>query len=109
MGLARRDASTRARARALEPIPCPQSQSPVRVQAIGFAAISAVPEHIRFEQDLRVSLDMVRRRDLNSQLLAISDRVYEEGIARLERQLAYGGAAQMRTDHICLLTIRGDR
>jgi hypothetical protein len=79
------------------------------VQAIGFAAISAVPEHIRFEQDLRVSLDMVRRRDLNSQLLAISDRVYEEGIARLERQLAYGGAAQMRTDHICLLTIRGDR
>jgi hypothetical protein len=62
------------------------------MQAIGFAAISAVPEHIRFEQDLRVWLDMVRRRDLNSQLLAISDRAYEEGIARLERQLAYGGA-----------------
>jgi hypothetical protein len=68
-----------------------------------------VPEHIRFEQDLRVWLDMVRRRDLNSQLLAISDRAYEEGIARLERQLANGGAAQVRTDHICLLTIRGDK
>jgi hypothetical protein len=46
---------------------------------------------------------------LNSQLLAISDRAYEEGIARLERQLAYGGAPQVRTDHLCLLTIRGDK
>jgi ubiquinone/menaquinone biosynthesis C-methylase UbiE len=79
------------------------------MQAIGFVAISAVPEHIRFEQDLRVWLDMVRRRDLNSQVLAISDRAYEEGIARLERQLANGGAAQVRNDHICLLTIRGDK
>ena len=79
------------------------------MQAIGFVAILAVPEHIRFEQDLRIWLDMIRRRDLNSQLLAISDRAYEEGIARLERQLAYGGAAQMRTDHLCLLTIRGDK
>ena len=40
---------------------------------------------------------------------SISDRAYEEGIARLERQLAYGGAAQVRTDHLCLLTIRGDK
>jgi ubiquinone/menaquinone biosynthesis C-methylase UbiE len=79
------------------------------MQAIGFVAILAVPEHIRFEQDLRVWLDMLRRRDMNSQLLAISDRAYEEGIARLERQLAYGGAPQVRTDHLCLLTIRGDK
>src|SRR5712671_275256 len=78
------------------------------MQAIGFVATLGVPEHIWFEQDLRVWLDMVRRRDLNSQLLAISDRSYEEGIARLERQLAYGGGAQARTDHLCLLTIRGD-
>jgi hypothetical protein len=52
---------------------------------------------------------MVRRRDLNSQLMAISDRAYEDGIARLERQLADGGATQVRTDHICLLTIRADK
>jgi len=55
------------------------------IQAVGFVAISAAPEHIRFEQDLRVWLDMVRRRDLNSQLMAISDRAYKDGIARLER------------------------
>jgi SAM-dependent methyltransferase len=79
------------------------------MQTIGFVAISTEPEHIRFEQDLRVWLDMVRRRDLNSQLMAISDRAYEDGIARLERKLADAGTAQVRTDHLCLLTIRGDK
>jgi ubiquinone/menaquinone biosynthesis C-methylase UbiE len=79
------------------------------METIGFVAVSAVPEHIRFEQDLRLWLDMVRRRDFNSQLMAISHRAYEDGIARLERQLADGGSAQVRTDHLCLLTIRGDK
>jgi len=79
------------------------------MQAVGFVAISAAPEYIRFEQDLRVWLDMVRRRDLNSQLMAISDRAYEDGIARLERELADGGTAQVRNDHLCLLTIHGDK
>jgi ubiquinone/menaquinone biosynthesis C-methylase UbiE len=79
------------------------------MQTIGFVAISVAPEHIRFEQDLRVWLDMVRRRDLNSQLMAISDRAYRGGIARLRRELADAGAARVRTDHLCLLTIRGDK
>jgi ubiquinone/menaquinone biosynthesis C-methylase UbiE len=79
------------------------------MRAFGFAAISAAPEHIRFEQDLRVWLDMVRRRDLNSQLMAISDQAYEEGIARLQRELAGGDFARVRTDHLCLLTVRGNK
>src|ERR1700722_8641651 len=33
------------------------------MRSIGFTAISVDPEHIRFEQDLRVWLSMVRRRD----------------------------------------------
>jgi ubiquinone/menaquinone biosynthesis C-methylase UbiE len=78
------------------------------MRAIGFVAISVAPEHIRFEQDLRVWLDMVRRRDLNSQLMAISDRAYEDGIARLERHLAEGGA-QVHADHLCLLTVQGNK
>jgi ubiquinone/menaquinone biosynthesis C-methylase UbiE len=78
------------------------------MQAIGFGAISVVSEHIRFEQDLRVLLAMVRRRDLNSQLMTISDRAYEDGIDRLERQLAEGGA-QMHADHLCLLTVQGNK
>ena len=59
--------------------------------------------------DLRVWLNMVRRRDLNSQLMAISDRAYADGIARLERELSDGGAPQVRRDHLCLMTIRGDK
>jgi ubiquinone/menaquinone biosynthesis C-methylase UbiE len=45
-----------------------------RMQTIGFVETSAKPEHMRFEQDLNMWLDMVRRCDLNSQLMAISDR-----------------------------------
>ena len=79
------------------------------MQTIGFVAITATPEHMRFEQDLRLWLDMIRRRDLNSQLMAISDRAYEAGIARLERELSDAPAAQMRTDHLCLLTLRAEK
>jgi ubiquinone/menaquinone biosynthesis C-methylase UbiE len=79
------------------------------MQTVGFVAITATPEHMRFEQDLHAWLDMVRRRDLNSQLMAISDRAYEEGIARLERELVDPRAAQVRTDHLCLLTLRADK
>jgi hypothetical protein len=78
------------------------------MQATGFVAISVEPEHVRFEQDLRVWLDMVRRRDLNSQLMAISDAAYEAGLRRLEREVAEA-APRVRADHLCLLTIRGDR
>lgn len=79
------------------------------MQAIDFVAISVAPEHIRFEQDLRVSLGRVRRRNVNSQLMAISDRPYEEGVARLEREPLDGSFAPVRTDPLCLLTIRGDK
>jgi hypothetical protein len=68
----------------------------VSMRATGFVAISVEPEHIRFDQDLRVWLDMVQRRDLNSQLMAISDRVYQGGIARLTRELAEGSAPRVR-------------
>ena len=48
------------------------------------------------------------RRDTNSQLQAISDRAYEDGLRRLERDVA-AGAQRVRADHLCLVTIRGDR
>jgi SAM-dependent methyltransferase len=79
------------------------------MEKIGFAALTIEHEHLRFEQDMRVWLDTVRRRDTNSQLLAISDRAYEAGLRRLERELADDGARKVRTDHLCLITIRGDR
>ncbi len=79
------------------------------MEGTGFVALSVEPEHIRFEQDLRVWLYMVRRRDLNSQLMAISDRAYQDGVGRLERELMEGVARQMRADHLCLMTVCGDR
>jgi ubiquinone/menaquinone biosynthesis C-methylase UbiE len=80
-----------------------------RMKSTGFVAVAVELEHLRFEQDLRVWLDMVRRRDLNSQLMAISDVAYEGGLRRLERELADEAASQVRADHLCLVTIRGDR
>jgi SAM-dependent methyltransferase len=79
------------------------------MKAIGFARVTVELEHLRFEQDLCVWLDAVRRRDSNSQLMTISDRAYEAGIRRLEREVAGGNAPQVRADHLCLLTVRGDR
>jgi len=79
------------------------------MEATGFAAVTVEREHLRFEQNLCVWFDLVRRRDTNSQLMAISDRAYEAGIRRLEREVAGGNAPQVRADHLCLLTVRGDR
>jgi ubiquinone/menaquinone biosynthesis C-methylase UbiE len=77
--------------------------------AIGFTAVTVALEHVRFEQDLRTWLDLVRRRDLNSQLMAISDAAYAAGVRRIEREAADETAPRQRADHLCLLTLRGDR
>jgi ubiquinone/menaquinone biosynthesis C-methylase UbiE len=79
------------------------------MEAAGFAAVTAGQKHLRLDQDLRQWLDTVRRRDTDSQLMAISDRAYEAGIRRLERELARAAAPRTRTHHVCLLTVRGDR
>ncbi|MBV8132077.1 MAG: methyltransferase domain-containing protein [Alphaproteobacteria bacterium] len=79
------------------------------MEAIGFATVTVELEHLRFEQDLRVWLDTVRRRDTNSQLMAISDRAYEAGVHRLEREVADRAAPKVRADHLCLITIRGNK
>ncbi|HWZ05351.1 MAG TPA: methyltransferase domain-containing protein [Bradyrhizobium sp.] len=79
------------------------------MEASGFAVIVVEPEHLRFEQDLCAWLDMVRQRHLNSQLMAISDSSYAAGISRLERDVNDESWPQVRPDHLCLITIRGDK
>jgi hypothetical protein len=54
-------------------------------------------------------IEIVRRRYICSELLAISAAAYEAGGRRLERELADGSAPPLRTDHLCLLTLRGDK
>jgi SAM-dependent methyltransferase len=77
--------------------------------AIGFRAVTVEREHLRFEQDLRAWRNTVLRRDANSQLLAISDAAYETGMRRLERELEAAKGPVIRADHLCFVTIRGDK
>ncbi len=79
------------------------------MDSTGFAAVTVERRHLRQQQDLRLWLDTVRRRDICSQLLAISDASYEAGLRRLENELAEGGAPLVRPDHLCLVTIRGEK
>ncbi|HJU16173.1 MAG TPA: hypothetical protein VJ770_06855 [Stellaceae bacterium] len=46
------------------------------LEEAGFAAVSVAFEPIRFAQDLSAWLEIVRRRDTCSELLAISDAAY---------------------------------
>jgi hypothetical protein len=41
--------------------------------------------------------------------MAIPDAAYEAGICRLEREVQERNVSHMRADHLCLLTIRGER
>lgn len=75
----------------------------------GFAAVTVEHEHLQFEQDLRVWLDTLRRRDTCSQLLAISDAGYEAGLSRLVHELADRSRPLLRHNHLCLVTIRGEK
>jgi hypothetical protein len=79
------------------------------MDAIGFVAVTAEREHLRFEQDLRSWLDTLRRRDTCSQLLAISDVAYQAGLSRLRHELADRSSPLLRQDHLCLVTIRGEK
>jgi ubiquinone/menaquinone biosynthesis C-methylase UbiE len=79
------------------------------MEAVGFVAVAVEREHLRYEQDLQSWLDTVRRRETCSQLLMLPDAAYEAGVHRLERELAVGHAPQVRADHVCFVTIRGER
>lgn len=64
---------------------------------------------MRYEQDLRVWLDTVQRRETCSQLLTIPDAAYEAGVRRLENELAAAHAPLVRVDHVCIVIIRGEK
>jgi ubiquinone/menaquinone biosynthesis C-methylase UbiE len=79
------------------------------MEGSGFTAVTVVYEHRRSEQNLSTWIDIVRRRHICSQLLAISDAAYEAGVSRLQRDLEERTAPQLRADHHCLLTIRSKK
>jgi ubiquinone/menaquinone biosynthesis C-methylase UbiE len=79
------------------------------LEATGFRAVTVEHQHLRYEQNIRLWLDTVRRRDTCSQLLTIPDAAYEAGVRRLEYELAQGSAPLVRADHLCFVTIRGEK
>jgi SAM-dependent methyltransferase len=79
------------------------------MEGAGFTAVAVDYEHLHLEQDLSAWLEIVRRRDTCSQLQAISDLAYEAGLSRLERELADPNGPRSRSDHLCLITIRGEK
>lgn len=87
----------------------PSEEIMTAMQASGFAAVTAERQHLHYEQNLRHWLDVVRRRDTCSQLMAIPDAAYAAGLSRLERELAAGTGPPVRPDHLCLVTIRGEK
>ncbi len=75
----------------------------------GFAAVTVEREHLHFEEDLCAWLETVRRRDTCSQLLSIPDAAYQAGVRRLEHELAGASTPPTRANHICLITVRGEK
>ena len=77
--------------------------------AAGFADVLVDLDHRRNERDLATFLEGLRRRDRNSQLLTLTDTAYEAGLRRLESELTDPSAPRSRADHLCFVTIRGDK
>ena len=77
--------------------------------AIGFAGVEVARRHVHRERDLAELLSAMRFRERNSQLLSLSDAAYAAGLRRIERDLNDPQTPKMRAEHLCFVTVRGDR
>jgi ubiquinone/menaquinone biosynthesis C-methylase UbiE len=91
---------------------CEDFWPPERIEAemrrAGFQPVAVAFQHVRFAQTLENLLASVRRRDMCSQLLTIADAAYDAGMRRLEADVRAAPATE-RTDHVCVVTVRGDK
>ena len=87
----------------------PPRRLAAEMRATGFAAVTTKRRHLRFNHDLVDFLKTVHRRENNSQLMTLSDAAYTDGVRRIERELAGESAPRPYADHLCFLTIRGDK
>jgi hypothetical protein len=81
----------------------------LEMTATGFAGVEAKRQHVHRERDLAELLSAVRSRERNSQLLSLSDPAYAAGLRRIERDLHDPQTPKVRADHLCFVTMRGDR
>ena len=75
----------------------------------GFVGIGVERRHLHFDHDLAELLAAVQHRERNSQLLSLSDACYAAGLRRIERDLHDPQTPKVRADHLCFVTMRGDR
>jgi ubiquinone/menaquinone biosynthesis C-methylase UbiE len=87
----------------------PPEQIDAEMRSIGFDAVAAKREHLRFEHDLADFLETALRRENNSQLLTLSDADYEAGLQHIRQELAAPNRASKHVDHLCFVTICGDK
>jgi ubiquinone/menaquinone biosynthesis C-methylase UbiE len=76
---------------------------------IGFTGVNTEYKHLHFEHNLAELLAGVQHREQNSQLLSLSDTAYETGLRRIESDLNNPPRLRARADHLCFVTVRGDR
>ena len=73
------------------------------------ASAKCALRHVHRERDLAELLSAMRFRERNSQLLSLSDAAYAAGLQRIERDLNDPQTPKMRAEHLCFVTVRGDR
>jgi ubiquinone/menaquinone biosynthesis C-methylase UbiE len=79
------------------------------METTGFRPVTVERRQIHYEQNMRDWLNVLRRRDTCSQLMAISDAAYAAGLRRLEQELDNGRGAEVRAEHLCLANFRGEK
>jgi hypothetical protein len=79
------------------------------MKATGFAGVEVARRHLHRERGLAELLSAVRFRERNSQLLSLSDAAYAAGLRRIERDLDDPRTPNMRVEHLCFVTVRGNR
>lgn len=87
----------------------PPDRIVAEMRSAGFDPIVAALDHHRYDHDLADFWEIARHRNNNSQLITLSDRAYADGLRALEADIADAGVPRARPDHICFLTICGDK
>jgi len=87
----------------------PSRRLVAEMRRAGFAPVTTKREHLRFDHNLADFRATACRRENNSQLLTLSDAAYGAGIRRIERDLAAADGSRSYADHLCFLTVQGDK
>jgi hypothetical protein len=84
----------------------PQREIEKRLREVGFEDLKLELDHQECEEELDIFAATVRRRDICSQLIGLSEAAYQAGLNRLELELqrVAGGSVRMPTES-CLLKI----